>query len=117
MVFKKARKYGRRMFSRRTGRRSSSSSGLTMFEAGIGGAAYGIARPTVSGMIPDVPQLGGYSDNVILGGLGALAAWKGSGIVKKAGMVILTNEAFVASSKAAAGFSTGAQSNGGIYIN
>jgi len=116
MVFKKkARRYGRRMFGRRTSSRKSNSSMSPLMVAG-GSAAYAVVRPYAANIIPDIPQLGEYSDNVIIGAAGALAAWKGRGIVKKAGMIVLANESFIAASKATQGMSTQTGSSG-IYIN
>lgn len=65
---------------------------------------YGVARQPLSNLVPDLQMLPvGYSDNILLGGAGALAAWKGKGLIKKAGLIILANEAFIASSKASSG--------------
>lgn len=106
-ITKKVKRYGRK----------SSGNSMTMIEAGIGGAAYGAVRPFAANMVPDVAALGGYSDNVILGGIGALAAWKGSGLIKKAGMIVLANESFIASSKMTQGLTSGQNTSSGIFIN
>jgi len=95
--FRKARRYARRGFA--AAKRYVKSDKMDPITMGVGSAAYGFARPYAANMIPDVPQLGQYSDNVVLGSLGALAAWKGKGIVKKAGMIVLANEAFIAGSR------------------
>jgi hypothetical protein len=109
--FKKARRYAARAFKRY---RKSSAKGLTPMEMGIGSFGYGLVRNPISGLVPNVAMLGDYSDNVILGGLGGLAAMKGSGIVKKAGLVILGNELYHAGTRAASGFTSG---NGGTSLN
>jgi hypothetical protein len=116
MVFKKMRRAARRTYGRAR-RYSHSNKGLNPMEMAIGSAAYGVIRPTIANAIPDIQQLGGYSDNVILGGAAALAAWKGKGLIKKAGMIFLGNEAFIASSKAAQGMTSGSAASSGIYIN
>jgi len=112
--FRKARKAYRSM--RKASRRSSKGGSFGVMDAAIGGGVYGFARPYAANLIPDIPQLGGYSDNVILGGVAALAAWKGRGLLKKAGLSVLNNEAFVASSKAASGV-TGGSTEGAVTSN
>ena len=108
--FRKARRYARKAF--RAVKSYAKRDKLNPIETAIGSAAYGAVRPYAANMIPDVPQLGAYSDNVILGGVGALAAWKGKGIVKKAGMIVLANESFIAGSKAMSGMNnTGSQTS------
>lgn len=78
------------------------SSGLSPMELGIGSAIYGYARQPIANIVPDIPNVP-YSDNVVLGAAGFLAAWKGKGMIKKAGMVVLANEAFIAASRMSAG--------------
>lgn len=95
--FRKVRRYARKAFG--AAKRYVKSDKTSMIEVAAGSAGYGFVRPKVANMIPDIPQLGEYSDNVILGGIGALAAWKGKGIIKKAGMIVLANEAFIAGSR------------------
>jgi len=111
--FRKIKRYARRSFGavKRYGR----SDKLGPLEVAIGSAGYGFARPYVANMIPDIPQLGPYSDNVVLGGVGALAAWKGKGIVKKVGMIVLANEAFVAGSRMSTATSTSNATNKDAY--
>lgn len=116
MVFKKMRRHARKAYGK-VKRYSKSSKGLTPIELTIGSGVYGVARPSIANAIPDIPQLGGYSDNVILGGAAFLAAWKGKGLIKKAGLVALGNEAFIASTKASQGMFGAAQTSSGIYIN
>ncbi len=109
--FKKA---ARRYFGRSKGRRSNSKgSGMSVEKLAIGSALYGAARPYAINILPDLPQLGGYSDNILLGVGGYLAAKKGSGMIKTAGMVVLANEAFIAGNKLTSG---GQISNSTIYI-
>ena len=112
--FKKARRYARRAYGK-VKSYSRNSKGLSAIEATIGGAGYGAVRNYAVNLVPDIAYLGGYSDKIVLGGLGALAAWKGKGMIKKAGLVVLASEAFVASSRATQGMS--AQTGGSIYIN
>lgn len=110
--FKKMRRYARKAF--RKSKSYSKSSSLGVVETAVGSAVYGYVRQPVANMIPDVDMLGAYSDNVVLGGIGALAAWKGKGMIKKAGMIVLANESFIAASKSKAGMSTPSTS-GYIY--
>lgn len=108
-------KRARRALSRgyKAAKRYSRSDKTNPLEAVLMGGGYGVARPYIANMVPDVPQLGNYSDNVLIGGAAGLAAWKGKGIVKKLGMSILNNEAFVAASKASSGM-TGTKSS--MYV-
>lgn len=113
--FKKMRRYARKAF-RKGKSYSKSSSSLSVIETAVGSAAYGYVRQPLANMVPDMDALGAYSDNVVLGGIGALAAWKGKGIVKKAGMIVLANEAFIASSKAKVGMTPSTtQQSGYVY--
>lgn len=89
----------------------SKGGSISPVEMAIGSGIYGYARPTIANVVPDIAAIP-YSDNVILGAAGFLAAWKGKGIVKKAGMVVLANEAFIAASRMSAGQTT---SNNGEY--
>jgi len=113
--FRKARRVARRVgsyFKRKSSRKSSSSqSPLNM---GIAGGIYGAARPFAANMVPEIGFLGGYSDNVVLGGAGYLAAKKGSGMIKTAGLAVLTCEAFLAGNKAAQGM-MGSNNNSFVY--
>lgn len=103
----------RRYFGKRKARRSGKSfGGVSPVNVAIGSAVYGAARPYVANMIPDIPQLGGFSDNVVLGVAGYFLAKKGNGMMKTAGISILCNEAFIAGSKAMGGMTSGASSNG-----
>jgi hypothetical protein len=95
--FRKARRRGSVM--KRSRRGQAAFGGIKPFEVAIGSAGYGFIRPHVASILPDIPMLQGYSDNVIMGGLAALAAWKGKGLIKKAGIVILANESFIASAR------------------
>lgn len=109
--FRKMRRVARRGFA--AAKRYVKSDKMSMVEVGVGSAGYGFIRPKVANMIPDIPQLGEYSDNVVLGAVGALAAWKGKGIIKKAGMIVLSNEAFIAGSRMSN--NTSAASNSPAY--
>jgi hypothetical protein len=115
MVFKKFRARTKsRGFFRRNRRVSSKSSGMSVEKLALTSAGYGIARPYVANLIPDVVMLGGYSDNIILGVAGYLACKKGSGIIKTAGYSVLATEAFLVTSKYMSS-STGTQSSGFVY--
>lgn len=108
--FKKVRRYASKAY--KSVKRYAKSEKETPLETALFAGGYGLVRPYAANMIPDVPQLGGYSDNLILGGAGFLAAWKGKGIVKKAGKTILAIEAFVAASKASSGIMSNSSSTG-----
>ena len=111
MVFKrKARRYAKRMFTKRA--RSRTSSGISVEKLAIGSAIYGGLRPYAANIIPDVAALnfgGVTSDNLILGVAGYLAAKKGSGMIKTAGQVVLLNEAFIVGAKLSSGMTTSNQ--------
>lgn len=106
--FRKVRRYARKAFGK--ARRHSKSSSESPLEMGLYSAGYGVVRQKAADFIPDVPMLQGYSDNIILGGIGYLAAKKGSGMIKKAGKAVLMNESFIAGAKAGQGF-MGSSSN------
>lgn len=113
--FRKARRVARRMFGKRSRSHKSASSMSPLFVAGTS-AAYGIARPYVANIIPDISALGNYSDNVVIGGAAALAAWKGKGMIKKAGMIVLANESFIAASKASQNMGVGSTTGSNVYL-
>jgi hypothetical protein len=64
---------------------------------GLSAAAYGAARGAISNAIApllnNVPVLGQYSDEAVLGLAGALAMKKGKGIVKSIGTAMFIVEA------------------------
>lgn len=97
---------------RRRGRSSSSGGGLGIVGSALTGAAYGAVRNPVGNMIQGaVPRFaGGYEDEVILGGLGALLAWKGSGIMKSVGKTMLTVESYRAAASMTSNGTSGAMS-------
>lgn len=70
-------------------RSRSGGGGLTATDAALYGAGYGIAQPHAYNMAAKI----GINPRLTMGILGALAAWKGKGIVRKAGLVVLTTEA------------------------
>ena len=118
MVFRRRKSRSRRMnFSRRVRHRSrgsSSGGGISFKELELYTGLYAAARPYAVGIIPDgfmglPPQ---YTENIILGGIGFLGAWKGQGMVKKAGMVTAAGETFVGVSKFLAGMKTSNTSSG-----
>lgn len=99
---KKTKTRGNTMAKRKGRFRGKKGGSLSPMEMAIGSGIYGFGRPMVANMIPDVSSIPN-SDNVILGVAGYLAASKGSGMIKKAGMVVLANEAFIAASRMSAG--------------
>jgi len=113
MVFKKMRNRARRVFASRKSR-STSKPSVSVEKLALLSAGYGIARPYAANVIPDMPQLQGYSDNVVLGVVGYLAAKKGSGMIKAAGMSVLATEAFLVTSKYVSS-STGQSQSGFVY--
>lgn len=103
---KKTTKRGTTMARKRKhGFKGKKGGSLTPMELAIGSAVYGYARTPIANMVPDIPNVP-YSDNVLLGAVGGLAAWKGKGLIKKAGMVVLANEAFIAATRMSAGQQT-----------
>lgn len=111
---RKARRFGGFRRSRgRSGR--SSGSGISWKELLVGMAGYAVVRPYISNIVPDVATLGNYSDNVIIGGVGGVAAWKGSGMIKKAGIVIAASETLIGVSKLTSGMGNGTASSGYVY--
>lgn len=102
-----------RSFFKAKRRSSKGNSGDSIEKLAVGSAVYGVARPYVANLIPDIPQLQGYSDNVLLGIAGYLGAKKGSGMFKTAGKVVLMNEVFITSSKLMSGTQ---QQNSSGYI-
>jgi hypothetical protein len=113
--FKKIRRYAAKAY-RKGKRYASSNKGISPMEITIGSAGYGAVRPMIANAVPNVGALGEYSDNVILGLVGFAAAWKGKGLVKKAGMVVLGAESFVAGSRLSQNIG-GNSTSSGIYIN
>ena len=111
--FRKARRRIVRYFAKRRSSRSSAS--LSIEKLAIGSAAYGAVRPYAANMIPDIEMLGTYSDNVILGVAGYIAAKKGNGMIKTAGQVILANEAFLVGNKLASGLAPSGSNTGYVY--
>jgi len=94
------------------------SGNLSTNELLIGMGIYAAARPFLSNAIPDgfmgLPNA--YSDNIVLGGAGGIAAWKGKGIVKKAGTVVAASEVLVGVSKLMSGIQGGSSESGGEYL-
>jgi hypothetical protein len=118
------RRKARRMFRgfKRGYRRHGSHSGTNMITIGLMAAAYGAFRPKIETIIPAQVSsaLGGYGDEVLLGGIGYLAA-KGklgnSPIIKNAGMAIFVTEAVRVGSGVGAGLmGTTSTSSGGNLL-
>ena len=114
--FKKFRSRARKVYGsakRFVSRKESINPEMIALTSGV----YGAARPFVANMVPDIDALGGYSDNLILGGIAYLACKKGKGLVKTAGLSVLSCEAFIAGNKLSAGFAPTGAKGGSIYIN
>jgi len=109
---KASRRYGFRRASRS---RRSSGSGITWKELLVGMAGYAVVRPYIANVVPDFEMLGDYSDNVVLGVGGGVAAWKGSGMIKKAGIVVAASETLIGVSKLTSGITNGSKSSGYVY--
>lgn len=66
-------------------------------------ALYAKARPYLVGYTKPytskLTMLKGYDTEVVHGGVGALAAWKGKGYVKTAGQAVAASELFIGLSK------------------
>ena len=102
---RKARRMGFRAVRR--SRRSGSSSGTSLMGSILPAALYGAARPYVANLVQPVTgalgAAGVYADNLVLGGLGYLAAKKGSGMIRSAGHAMLIIEAANAAAHASSG--------------
>jgi hypothetical protein len=89
---RKAKRYSG--FKRGAKRANSSSSGMKVTDVLIAGVIYGVARPMVAGLIPDLFKVGPVtSDNVIIGAAGFYGLKKGKGITKALGVMALGGEA------------------------
>jgi len=103
-----------------SGKRKSYSKGsnLTLKELLVGVSAYAVARPYLAKFVPQgfMGTPAQYSQNIVLGGAGALASWKGKGMVKKAGTIIAVSEAFIAVSKLSSGMSSTSSANNSEYL-
>lgn len=111
--FRKSRRAVSRYFAKK--RYSKSNTSLSVEKLAIGSAAYGAVRPYAANLIPDIDMIGVYSDNLILGVAGYLAAKKGSGMIKTAGQVVLANEAFLVGNKLASGLAPSGSNTGYVY--
>jgi hypothetical protein len=116
MVFRKHRKAGRRSFFKSRSRHSSA--GVSPIKLALGAAVYGLVRNKISALAAPLTSklpLGNYSDEVVLGIAGWIAAKKGSGLIKQAGTAALTIEAYRVGELASAGiFPTGNSANGAV---
>lgn len=99
------RKASRRSFGFKKARRSGrSSSGLTPMNVLLAGAVYGLARPYVANVLPNMFSVGPVdSDNVIIGAAGYYGMRKGNGLVKALGAVALGSEAGIIANRLTSG--------------
>lgn len=111
------KKRSRRTFAKsgRSYRRSSGSSGLTPMNVLLAGAVYGLARPYVSTMLPNLFNFGPVdSDNAIIGGAGYYAMKKQKGFLKALGAVALGSEAGIVAARVTSG-ATGTTAGSDAY--
>jgi len=100
---------------RRGGSRSSGGNSIT--GAVIGGGLYGVARAPISNMAAPLTGMipgGQYADEIAMGIISWLAAKKGSGMIRQAGLAGLTIESARVSESLTSGMlGSGAPSSGG----
>lgn len=118
-----ARAFGRarRSFKRGYKRYSRGEGSISLGVLG-GAAVYGAARSQINALVtpkvaPYLPaSVAAYADNLVLGGIGWLAAKKGKGFVRQLGRDAVIVEAAAAGAKLAAKFSPLSQQSGGAYL-
>ena len=117
MVFKrKARRSRARGFSKKT--YSRSKGGLSPMNVVLAGAIYGLARPIVSKMLPNMFEFGPVdSDNVAIGLAGWYGMKKGNGLIKALGAVALGSEAGIITARATSGITENIGSAGNDAYN
>jgi len=113
-VYKTANKQVKTMARRfrrfRKGKRSSGGAKLNVMSTVIGGAGYGILRPMAGNAIQNImPNFAnGYEDELVIGGLALLGAWKGKGLIKTTAHHVLFTESARVVSGVAGNTSSGA---------
>lgn len=109
--FRKKRGFRRAMRSVGRSYRRSNRASIGMMDIILAGAIYGVARPTVTNMLPTFFTFGPVdSDNVILGGAGYMASKSSSKLIKALGLVAMGTEAGIITSKVVSGQGNGSAS-------
>lgn len=110
----------KKRFKRRIGAFSSSrrttsrSTGIGAMDVLLAGAVYGIARPRVAALLPDLFTVGPVtSDNAIIGGAGYLASKQSNKLLKALGLITMGAEASIITSNATQNIGT--QTSGYVY--
>jgi hypothetical protein len=104
----KRRNYGG--FTRKS-RGRSTSSGISATDILLAGAIYGVARPRISALLPDLFNIGPVtSDNAIIGAAGYMASKQSNKLIKAVGLMAMGGEAGIITSNATQ--SIGTQSSG-----
>lgn len=114
------RKASRRSFGgfKRKSYRKSGGSSLTPMNVLMAGAIYGLARPYVANILPNMFSAGPVdSDNIIIGAAGFYGMKKGNGLVKALGAVALGSEAGIVANRATSGLVQNATTNAGSAYN
>lgn len=104
MVFRKKAKARRSSsrYSHKTSRHGSS--GVSFTDLLIGGAIYGVARPYVANMLPDLFNFGPVdSDNAIIGAAGYYGMKHTKGVMKATSMMAVAGEAAIVASRLSQG--------------
>jgi hypothetical protein len=100
--------------SKRRGRSKGSS--LSPLKVILANAVYGAVRPYAANMLPDFFNFGPVSsDNVILGGVGALAMSQSNGWMKALGVAMVGQEAGIVGAKLSTGMSSSGGTSGVTY--
>ena len=111
---KRSRRFGGfRSFGRKAYRHVSGYNPTAIL---IPAAIYGAARAPIKAALQPVTNmlpLGGYGDELVMGILGFLAAKKGKGMVKNAGLAVLSVEAASAGQSLAGGIGLGSTGSAG----
>lgn len=94
--------------------RGRSNTGIGPMDVLLAGAIYGVARPRVAALLPDLFNVGPVtSDNAIIGGAGYLASKQSNKLIKAIGLITMGAEASIITSNATQ--SIGTQSSGYVY--
>lgn len=96
--------------------RGRSSSGINPTAVILGGIGYGFVRQKVSNAVApltsQIPVVGNMGDELVLGAAGYLAAKKGKGMIRTAGLAVLGAESYRVGEQLANGGLGGAATGG-----
>lgn len=82
-----------------SGYKAARKPSLSVTDVLLAGAIYGVARPTISNMLPSFFKFGSIdSDNVILGGAGFMASKSSNKLIKSIGLIAMGTEAGIVTS-------------------